>query len=197
MLPVQNMLQDAVGIAEMLVAHGERSIKLVNVDMPRTFGHHPLFQPGAEGTERTTEVLEAYICYRPDLGYVQGMSYLAATLCFHMDSFTAFKALVALMSSSLLFDMFRLEATRVRGREDKCMHLISVTLLTHVVSTNRHSTTSRCTTRSSSTNYRPWQLTSRRSVSTRRCTRSIGTSRFGGVWPLLFRLMFLACPRCV
>ncbi|KAG6976445.1 hypothetical protein JG688_00001373 [Phytophthora aleatoria] len=111
-LPVQNMLQDAVGIAEMLVAHGERSIKLVNVDMPRTFGHHPLFQSGAEGTERTTEVLEAYICYRPDLGYVQGMSYLAATLCFHMDSFTAFKALVALMSSSLLFDMFRLEATR-------------------------------------------------------------------------------------
>ncbi|CAI5716550.1 unnamed protein product [Hyaloperonospora brassicae] len=111
-LPVQNMLQDAVGIAEMLVAHGERSIKLVNVDMPRTFGHHPLFQPGAEGTERTTEVLEAYICYRPDLGYVQGMSYLAATLCFHMDSFTAFKALVALMSTSLLFDMFRLEATR-------------------------------------------------------------------------------------
>ncbi|CAH0520136.1 unnamed protein product [Peronospora belbahrii] len=111
-LPVQNMLQDAVGIAEMLVAHGERSIKLVNVDMPRTFGHHPLFQPGAEGTERTTEVLEAYICYRPDLGYVQGMSYLAATLCFHMDSFTAFKALVALMSSSLLFDMFRLESTR-------------------------------------------------------------------------------------
>ncbi|KAG7398273.1 hypothetical protein PHYBOEH_011357 [Phytophthora boehmeriae] len=111
-LPVQNMLKDAVGIAEMLVAHGERSIKLVNVDMPRTFGHHPLFQPGAEGTEHTTEVLEAYICYRPDLGYVQGMSYLAATLCFHMDSFTAFKALVALMSSSLLFDMFRLEATR-------------------------------------------------------------------------------------
>ncbi|KAG6606444.1 TBC1 domain family member 14 [Phytophthora cinnamomi] len=101
-----------VSIAEMLVAHGERSIKLVNVDMPRTFGHHPLFQPGAEGTERTTEVLEAYICYRPDLGYVQGMSYLAATLCFHMDNFTAFKALVALMSSSLLFDMFRLEATR-------------------------------------------------------------------------------------
>ncbi|RLN77721.1 hypothetical protein BBJ28_00016943 [Nothophytophthora sp. Chile5] len=111
-LPTQNMLQDAVNIAEMLVAHGERSIRLVNIDMPRTFGHHPLFQPGAEGTERTTEVLEAYICYRPDLGYVQGMSYLAATLCFHLDSFSAFKALVALMSTSMLFDMFRLEPTR-------------------------------------------------------------------------------------
>ncbi|KAF1329884.1 Tbc1 domain family member 14, partial [Globisporangium splendens] len=108
----QNMLQEAVSIAEMLVAHGERSIRLVNIDMPRTFGHHPLFQAGADGTERTTEVLEAYICYRPDLGYVQGMSYIAAALCFHMDSFTAFKALVSLMSTSLLFDMFRLEEKR-------------------------------------------------------------------------------------
>lgn len=112
------MLQEAVSIAEMLVAHGERSIRLVNVDMPRTFGHHALFQPGADGTERTTEVLEAYICYRPDLGYVQGMSYLAAALCFHMDSFTAFKALVSLMSTSLLFDMFRLEEKRVRRLTD-------------------------------------------------------------------------------
>lgn len=115
MVPKQhNLLINAMGIAEKLVTHGERSIRLVNIDMPRTFGHHPMFQAGAEGTERTTEVLEAYCCYRPDLGYVQGMSYLAAALCFHMDSFTAFKALVALMSTSLLFDMFRLEEKRVR-----------------------------------------------------------------------------------
>jgi hypothetical protein len=114
-----SLLQDAVGIADMLVAHGERSINLVSIDMPRTFGHHTLFKPGAEGTARTTEVLEAYTCYRPDLGYVQGMSYLAATLCFHMDSFSAFKALVALLSSSLLFDMFRLES-RVSGHACFC-----------------------------------------------------------------------------
>lgn len=118
------MLQEAVSIADMLVAHGERSIRLVNVDMPRTFGHHPLFQAGADGTERTTEVLEAYICYRPDLGYVQGMSYLAAALCFHMDSFTAFKAMVSLMSTSLLFDMFRLEEKRV---SEICLHMLQAT----------------------------------------------------------------------
>ncbi|DAZ95844.1 TPA: hypothetical protein N0F65_009118 [Lagenidium giganteum] len=107
-----DFLHDAVGVAERLVTPAERSIRLVSIDMPRTFGHHPLFQAGADGTERTTEVLEAYICYRPDLGYVQGMSYLAATLCFHMDSFTAFKALVSLMSTSLLFDVFRMEEKR-------------------------------------------------------------------------------------
>ncbi|KAJ0398888.1 hypothetical protein P43SY_001332 [Pythium insidiosum] len=107
-----HILHDAVDVAEKLVSHGERSIRLVGVDMPRTFGHHPLFQTGADGTTRTTEVLEAYICYRPDLGYVQGMSYLAATLCFHMDSFTAFKAMVALMSNSVMFDMFRMEERR-------------------------------------------------------------------------------------
>ncbi|TMW60357.1 hypothetical protein Poli38472_000399 [Pythium oligandrum] len=108
----RTMLYDAVDVAEKLVARGERSIRLVGVDMPRTFGHHPLFQTGTDGTTRTTEVLEAYICYRPDLGYVQGMSYLAAALCFHMDSFTAFKAMVSLLSNSVLFDMFRMEAKR-------------------------------------------------------------------------------------
>lgn len=132
-----NMLQEAVSIAEMLVAHGERSIRLVNIDMPRTFGHHPLFQAGADGTERTTEVLEAYICYRPDLGYVQGMSYVAAALCFHMDSFTAFKALVSLMSTSLLFDMFRLEEKRVSSIDneafiERCQHIGANSYALHV-----------------------------------------------------------------
>lgn len=106
------ILLDAVEVAEKLISRGERSIRLVAVDMPRTFGHHPLFQTGADGTTRTIEVLEAYSCYRPDLGYVQGMSYLAAALCFHMDSFTAFKAMASLLSKSVLFDMFRMEEKR-------------------------------------------------------------------------------------
>ncbi|KAH9082646.1 hypothetical protein Ae201684P_009969 [Aphanomyces euteiches] len=99
-------------LAEQLIADNERNIKLVQRDMPRTFGHHPLFQDGAAGTQKTYEVLEAYTCYRPDLGYVQGMSYLAAILCLHLDSFGAFRAMVSLMSTRLLFDMYRLEEER-------------------------------------------------------------------------------------
>lgn len=104
--------QDALNLSGHLIAEPERNIRLLLVDMPRTFGHHAFFQPGAEGHRRLKDVLEAYTCYRPDLGYVQGMSYLAATLCFHMDSFSAFKALAALLGERLLFDMYRLEAHR-------------------------------------------------------------------------------------
>ncbi|OQR90217.1 hypothetical protein THRCLA_09404 [Thraustotheca clavata] len=106
-------------LTEQLIADNERNIKLVKLDMPRTFGNHPLFQDGAVGTQKTYEVLEAYTCYRPDLGYVQGMSYLAAILCLHMDSFSAFKAMVSLLSTRLLFDMYRLE-------EDRTFHYLDV-----------------------------------------------------------------------
>jgi hypothetical protein len=57
---------------DLLIAEGERQIKLVKMDMSRTFGNHPLFQDGALGAQKTFQVLEAYTCYRPDLGYVQG-----------------------------------------------------------------------------------------------------------------------------
>ncbi|ETW06249.1 hypothetical protein, variant 1 [Aphanomyces invadans] len=103
---------DAQALADKLIADNERNIKLVQRDMPRTFGNHPLFQDGAAGAQKTYEVLEAYTCYRPDLGYVQGMSYLAAILCLHLDSFGAFRAMVSLMSTRLLFDMYRLEEER-------------------------------------------------------------------------------------
>ncbi|OQR83319.1 hypothetical protein ACHHYP_14835 [Achlya hypogyna] len=113
-------------LTEQLIADNERNIKLVKLDMPRTFGSHPAFQPGAIGSQKTYEVLEAYTCYRPDLGYVQGMSYLAAILCLHMDSFSAFKAMVSLLSTRLLFDMYRLE-------EDRTFHYLRVydTVLQH------------------------------------------------------------------
>ncbi|KDO20505.1 hypothetical protein SPRG_21393 [Saprolegnia parasitica CBS 223.65] len=117
-------------LTEALIADNERNIKLVKLDMPRTFGSHPQFQAGAVGAQKTYEVLEAYTCYRPDLGYVQGMSYLAAILCLHMDSFSAFKAMVSLLSTRLLFDMYRLE-------EDRTLHYLGVydTILQHELPT--------------------------------------------------------------
>lgn len=110
--------QHQPGLAELfefsaeMISPSERNINLVILDMPRTFAHHAFFQPQALGYERLRQVLEAYTCYRPDLGYVQGMSYLAATLCFHLDAFSAFKAMCGLMSDRLLFDMYRLAGQR-------------------------------------------------------------------------------------
>jgi hypothetical protein len=32
------------------------------------------------------DILEAFVCLRPDVGYVQGMSYLGAVICLYVDS---------------------------------------------------------------------------------------------------------------
>ena len=32
------------------------------------------------------DVLDAFVCLRPDVGYVQGMSYIAAIICLYTDS---------------------------------------------------------------------------------------------------------------
>lgn len=46
------------------------------------------------GLER---ILLCYACFRPDIGYVQGMSFLVATLLLYMDEFEAFKCLANLL----------------------------------------------------------------------------------------------------
>ncbi|CEM11165.1 unnamed protein product [Vitrella brassicaformis CCMP3155] len=47
--------------------------------------------------EHLRTVLETYVLWRPDLGYVQGMAYLAAMLLLHMDEYSAFVCFANLM----------------------------------------------------------------------------------------------------
>jgi hypothetical protein len=49
--------------------------------------------------EKVNMVLRAFVEYRPDIGYVQGMSYLAAMLLVHMEQEKAFTALATLMTT--------------------------------------------------------------------------------------------------
>ena len=32
------------------------------------------------------DALDAFVCFRPDLGYIQGMSFLAAMVCLYCDT---------------------------------------------------------------------------------------------------------------
>ncbi len=32
------------------------------------------------------DILDAFVCLRPDVGYVQGMSYIGAIICLYIDS---------------------------------------------------------------------------------------------------------------
>eukprot|EP01083_Nonionella_stella_P105410 303191_1 len=80
----------------------ESSMRLIRLDLDRTFPCLQFFRaPDGPLYLPLMEVLGAFACYRPDMGYVQGMSYLAAVLLLNMDSdnslfsvFTAFANLI-------------------------------------------------------------------------------------------------------
>ena len=49
------------------------------------------------------DILETYSIFRPEIGYVQGMSFLAAMFLLYMDEFTSFRCLGTPFFSLSLF----------------------------------------------------------------------------------------------
>lgn len=90
----------------------EHTLALIDTDLPRTFPSLKLFDATGPYYAFLLEVLETYACYRPDLGYIQGMSYLAAMLCLHMpqDRYLTFQCLANLMVNEHLFTFYLLDA---------------------------------------------------------------------------------------
>ncbi|KAH3758445.1 TBC1 domain family member 12 [Pelomyxa schiedti] len=79
------------------------SVKLIPVDLPRTFAGLNFFAEGGPLRQSIQEVLEAFVCYRPDVGYVQGMSYLAAILLLNMDAPDAFTCMANILNRPCYF----------------------------------------------------------------------------------------------
>ncbi|OON23402.1 hypothetical protein X801_00680 [Opisthorchis viverrini] len=72
---------------------GDRTTSLhaIKLDVSRTFPALGLFQPGNPLHSPLHDLLAAYVAYKPEIGYVQGMSFLAAILLLVMDNtFEAF-----------------------------------------------------------------------------------------------------------
>eukprot|EP00455_Lapot_gusevi_P056334 TRINITY_DN9337_c0_g3_i6.p1 TRINITY_DN9337_c0_g3~~TRINITY_DN9337_c0_g3_i6.p1 ORF type:complete len:216 (-),score=56.54 TRINITY_DN9337_c0_g3_i6:27-632(-) len=61
-------------------------------------------------------LLETYCLYRPDIGYVQGMSYLAGNLLLYMDSYNAFVCFANLLNSPFLLAFINLNAAAMQER---------------------------------------------------------------------------------
>lgn len=114
----------------------QTSTKLIETDIARTFPALELFQRNAPSADALTDVLLAYACYRPDVGYVQGtpasavyplgkeltewvagtvgldgagMSYIAGLLLIYMEPYLAFQCLANLLSAQFLRVQFRME----------------------------------------------------------------------------------------
>ena len=83
--------------------------KLIERDLARTFPHDPRFsQRSGEGQTALFNILRAYSVYDPEVGYCQGMAFIAGLLYLQMrDEETAFWTFVQIMWQKDWRSMFR------------------------------------------------------------------------------------------
>uniref|UniRef100_A0A3Q2Q1H2 TBC1 domain family member 14 n=1 Tax=Fundulus heteroclitus TaxID=8078 RepID=A0A3Q2Q1H2_FUNHE len=87
----------------------ESSLELIKLDISRTFPQLCIFQKGGPYYDVLHSILGAYTCYRPDVGYVQGMSFIAAVLILNLDTADAFIAFANLLNKPCQMAFFRVD----------------------------------------------------------------------------------------
>jgi len=87
----------------------EETLELIQLDVSRTFPQLCIFQAGGPYYQLLHNVLGAYVCYRPDIGYVQGMSFIAAILILNLDEAEAFIVFANLVNWPCLAAFYSVE----------------------------------------------------------------------------------------
>ena len=127
--------QLAASPAPSSCASREETLELVRLDVSRTFPQLCIFQPGGPYCQLLHNVLGAYVCYRPDIGYVQvgswghtltifftlltfygnfqGMSFIAAILILNLDEADAFIMFANLLNWPLLAAFYTVDQAQV------------------------------------------------------------------------------------
>lgn len=107
-----------LGVMDQLEAGAfKKNLKVIEEDLHRTFGELGHFRQGNPLYQPLKNVLVAYSMLRPDLGYVQGMSYVAGCLLIYStdggSEKEAFRAFANLMNRDLLFTFYSFDMERV------------------------------------------------------------------------------------
>lgn len=89
--------------------------KVIEVDLHRTYSELNIFRAGAKLHQPLKNILYAFSLLRPDLGYVQGMSYVAGSLLLHVgNELEAFTMFANLMNrEDMLFHFYSFDMERV------------------------------------------------------------------------------------
>ncbi|CAH0546443.1 unnamed protein product [Brassicogethes aeneus] len=106
----------------------ESSMDVIQLDISRTFPNLCIFQEGGPYSEVLHSLLAAYVCYRPDVGYVQGMSYIAAILIINMDQYEAFVCFANLLNQPLHLTAFSLNQPHMDAYYEAYNQLLQLNL---------------------------------------------------------------------
>jgi hypothetical protein len=96
----------------------EKSINLIDLDIERTFFNLGIFKNNSPESEDLREILRAFVVSRPDIGYVQGLSYVAGTLILQMEKFQSFICLMNIILNPAILPFYRLDEDKIKSRLD-------------------------------------------------------------------------------
>lgn len=89
------------------------SLAAIRLDVSRTFPTLCVFQEGGPLSNSLEGILAAYAVYRPDVGYVQGMSFIGAVLSLNMEPSDAFACFANLLNYPCHRAAFTLDQKRM------------------------------------------------------------------------------------
>lgn len=84
----------------------DKDRKQIDHDLPRTFPEMPFFKKESVGYHQLRNVLQAASVYFGDVGYVQGMNFVAACFLYHLDEVYAFWMFIFLIESLDMKDVY-------------------------------------------------------------------------------------------
>ncbi|XP_055895788.1 rab GTPase-activating protein 1-like isoform X1 [Biomphalaria glabrata] len=100
--------QDLLEAYRTLIIKDSPSDAVIQRDINRTFPAHDFFKDaGGQGQDSLYRISKAYSVYDEEIGYVQGLSFLAAALLLHMPEEQAFCVLVKIMYDYQLRELFK------------------------------------------------------------------------------------------
>ena len=106
----------------------EKSINLIDLDIERTFPYMGVFKKDSQLGENLREILRIFVVARPDIGYVQGLSYIAATLLLQMDKFQAFVCFMNIILSPNVLPFYLLDEENIKKRLDLFNDIFKINL---------------------------------------------------------------------
>lgn len=92
----------------------KKADKLIQGDLDRTFPNCKTFKEGEEMYLKMQTILMLFHIYRPDIKYVQGMTYLVSTLYYYYNEFDTFVLFCNLVvTKKFLYEMYNFDTEKV------------------------------------------------------------------------------------
>ena len=101
---------------DLKIKDKEKSINIIELDIERTFPYLGVFRGDSPLAQDLREILRVFVISRPDIGYIQGLSFIAGILLLNMDKFKAFISLMNLILNPIMLPFYKMENESIQQR---------------------------------------------------------------------------------